>query len=97
MNVFAVWLGACREKCVALFASKGAGAFRTTKSTKRNGGNISKGAAVENLTYRFLAQLEYLLLWKTSAEQRYWGGIFLGCILVIIGLIVLNHFQLLLP
>ena len=36
MNVLAVWLGSCLKKCVALFASKGAGTFFKAKSTKRN-------------------------------------------------------------
>ncbi len=36
MNVFAVWLGACRKSCEALFASKGAGTDLKTKSVKRN-------------------------------------------------------------
>lgn len=44
MNVFGVWLRACLKKCEALFASKGAGTFLQTKSTKRE--VVSKGAAV---------------------------------------------------
>ncbi len=35
MNVLAVWLRACRKKCVAFFASKKAGTFLKTKSVKK--------------------------------------------------------------
>lgn len=49
MNVFVFWLTACRKKCVALFASKGAGTFLKTKSVKREGS--SKGAAVRSFVF----------------------------------------------
>ena len=51
MNVFAVWLGACLKKCVALFASKGAGTFLQTKSNKEKN-NSDKGELNINVSYR---------------------------------------------